>query len=207
MSDFRKDDPVHSIAHGPGVVVDSEIMGNYTSVVLFEFKDVHNKEVRIPYTREGKKFVSDKIPDLYHGREPIVIEDREVPCRLQVGDWVLISKPVNNDNLIIWNDQMNRLDGTIQKISGINPDTNNMSLEGFFWTCRPEWLTEAEEPTPDLPENTRMIVWADDSTNKENRYLSHFDEKGRCWCFLDGKTSWTTAVTSCWDNYEVAEDD
>lgn len=60
--------------------------------------------------------------------------------------------------------------------------------------------------------DTKVVVWEDDFYNdKELRHFSHFDEKGRIHCFVDGKTSFSSLrnnllSTHSWDNWELYEE-
>lgn len=60
------------------------------------------------------------------------------------------------------------------------------------------------KPLPDLAVDTKVLVWSA-ITPKTRRYFSHFSSSGEMMCFVNGMTSWTTTVTSGWDNWELAE--
>jgi hypothetical protein len=63
------------------------------------------------------------------------------------------------------------------------------------------------KPLPKLAVDTKVIVWLNDNI-KHRRHFSHFDGNGKICCFNEGTTSFTAGTfTSCWDNWELYEEE
>lgn len=60
------------------------------------------------------------------------------------------------------------------------------------------------KPVPNLPLDTKVLVWRYPGDYKHKRYFSH-SEDGVVYCFANGGTSWSTGETTPWDNWELAE--
>lgn len=60
---------------------------------------------------------------------------------------------------------------------------------------------------PKLKIDTRVVVWDNSNTTKQNRYFSHFDDTGRIYTFIDGRTSWSNnnSYIPSWDFWELAK--
>ena len=203
MSDFQVGDKVNSITFGKGVV--TGIIANKICPIAVNFENGQYNT----YSNGGKLLPQYDYIDLYHGHEPIVVEPRTIPCRLKVGDWALVTKPKQRCTKPSWVDSMEYTNGTVQQIKDIQDRQYGtvVILECNIYTYSHKWLTKTTKPISELPVDTKMIVWNDSEDIKGKRCFSHFDEKGRCFCFINGKMSWTTNATSCWDNFEVVEDD
>ena len=60
------------------------------------------------------------------------------------------------------------------------------------------------KPMPGLQVDAKVLVWEDGSRNKYCRHFSHF-KNNNIYVFDKGLSSWTTTVTSGWNNWELAE--
>lgn len=78
-------------------------------------------------------------------------------------------------------------------------------LRSLFWS-NPN-IIAPEEPTrlPTLMVDTKLVVWSD-KQSKEHAHFSHFNDNGRCVCFHNGSTSWTTEYLASWDYWELADE-
>jgi len=63
------------------------------------------------------------------------------------------------------------------------------------------------KPLPDIPVDTKMLIWKIGKPFKKKRHFSHFDEDGNCYCFDNGRTSWTSEFQEKCDYWEIAEED
>ncbi len=74
----------------------------------------------------------------------------------------------------------------------------------LFWD-KPEIIApEQPKKLPNIPVDTKMMVWRDESAKYE-RYFSHFDKMGVCHCFVYNFKSWSNKGTTPWKNWEVVE--
>ena len=63
------------------------------------------------------------------------------------------------------------------------------------------------KPLPDLPIDTKLLVWGEKDKRKYKRHFKKFNKNGKIVCFSYGETSWTAGDDETeWDYLEVVDE-
>lgn len=98
-------------------------------------------------------------------------------------------------------------DGNINTYCNFDGSKNDNKFQSYFWNEIE--IIAPIKPKPKLKVDTKVIVWNDNTSRKHNEYFSHFDDTGRIYTFIDGRTSWSNGgrYKPSWDFWELAKED